>query len=217
MKATQSVKCGGDSANLLEFLLIKTTPVILKMKPSVLLRLTNIKKIPEHQHYDQFSNQQQEIMATLQTDYMILRNTGRDLQVLFFDYNELQGVLKQNEIRIFLAERGYHDQTTTEEYLAELKNRFNTTSFPHEIGVFLGYPLKDVRGFIENRHNALPIPRVRWQVFGEPTESLRRMWMYRFAEDIGRVAIEQYHSVEAGLEQIRKIIYNKQIAGSNNI
>ena len=31
------------------------------------------------------------------------------------------------------------------------QKRLNTKNFPHEIGVFLGYPLDDVIGFIEHK------------------------------------------------------------------
>lgn len=31
------------------------------------------------------------------------------------------------------------------------QKRLNTKNFPHEIGIFLGYPLDDVIGFIEHK------------------------------------------------------------------
>lgn len=45
--------------------------------------------------------------------------------------------------------------------------------FPHEVGLLLGYPLEDVRGFIEHRgrgaHAVGP-----WKVYGDPAEARRR-------------------------------------------
>ena len=34
--------------------------------------------------------------------------------------------------------------------LLKLRERSRSAGFPHEIGIFLGYPAHDVRGFIEN-------------------------------------------------------------------
>jgi hypothetical protein len=63
-----------------------------------------------------------------------------------------------------------------------LENRFHafSQSFPHEIGLFLGYPLKDVEGFIRNQQTSVA-GRTLWRVFGEPTESLALMQRFRSA------------------------------------
>ena len=52
---------------------------------------------------------------------------------------------------------------------------------PHEVGVFIGYPVKDVRGFIHGGDKA-QVERASWQVFGDPAESISRMERYREAE-----------------------------------
>ena len=41
--------------------------------------------------------------------------------------------------------------------------------FPHEIGVFLGYPLDDVRGFIENPHGGKVCGT--WKVYGDEAQA----------------------------------------------
>ena len=41
---------------------------------------------------------------------------------------------------------------TVDGFLRQLSNRLCLEhDFPHEIGIFLGYPLEDVVGFIENQ------------------------------------------------------------------
>lgn len=67
-----------------------------------------------------------------------------------YRYSHLQKELKNPEAREILAEYGY-PEADVEPCIAYLKKRlFHYTCFPHEIGVFLGYPLEDVKGFIEN-------------------------------------------------------------------
>lgn len=41
-----------------------------------------------------------------------------------------------------------------------------TKDFPHEIGLFLGYPLEDVQGFIENRAEGYKCVGC-WKVYGD--------------------------------------------------
>lgn len=42
--------------------------------------------------------------------------------------------------------------------------------FPHEIGLFLGYPLCDVRGFIEDARGGVCLGCGYWKVYGEVEE-----------------------------------------------
>lgn len=60
--------------------------------------------------------------------------------------------LADPEIRQFLADCGYRD-FSVEGALAHLARRIMEKGgeFPHEIGLFLGYPLGDVKGFIKHR------------------------------------------------------------------
>ena len=59
--------------------------------------------------------------------------------------------LADPEIRQFLQGCGYRD-FSAEGALAHLARRIaeNGGEFPHEIGLFLGYPVEDVIGFIDN-------------------------------------------------------------------
>lgn len=73
---------------------------------------------------------------------------------LVFNRNMLTSYLAKKEIRAFLSNFGYRTdafgyslKSFQERYDAYVKNR---KEFPHEIGVFLGYPLCDVEGFIQN-------------------------------------------------------------------
>lgn len=58
--------------------------------------------------------------------------------------------LKKQGVEEFLRDCGYED-ISVEGALETLKRRLaEDESFPHEIGIFLSYPLGDVLGFIEN-------------------------------------------------------------------
>jgi hypothetical protein len=69
--------------------------------------------------------------------------------VYIYRVNQLNDILQRSDIREFLVTYGYSD-FTIEGCVKALKTHFATTPCPHEVGVFLGYPLEDVVGFIEN-------------------------------------------------------------------
>ncbi len=70
--------------------------------------------------------------------------------VIVYRKKVLENHLKNEQIREFLSNYGYDNLSSVEEYLSFLKSRLSFESFPHEIGVFLGYPLQDVYGYINN-------------------------------------------------------------------
>ena len=84
--------------------------------------------------------------------YPLLRQKNKTT-LLLFRRNELGVYLKQNDVQKFLNEIGYMDlsfggilQTIQHRYE---RYRKKGGSFPHELGILLGYPLEDVLGFIE--------------------------------------------------------------------
>ena len=80
----------------------------------------------------------------------ILRLCGGKALLYVYRPDELERALRDKEIRCFLTACGY-SHFDTAGALQTLKNHLkDTAAFPHEIGVFLGYPLADVLGFIEN-------------------------------------------------------------------
>ena len=77
----------------------------------------------------------------------------KENMVLIYAYrrNYLERDLQNAGIRGLLEEYGYQ-QWGVEYCLQHLKSRlYEYDCFPHEIGVFLGYPLEDVKGFIQNK------------------------------------------------------------------
>ena len=56
-------------------------------------------------------------------------------------------------------------------------------AFPHEIGVFLGYPLQDVIGFIENKGMNSKYTGL-WKVYGDRDESMKMFAKFRKCTDV---------------------------------
>lgn len=58
--------------------------------------------------------------------------------------------LQNRSNRAFLARYGYGEASGLEEYIDILKSRLGCDKFPHETGVLLGYPLRDIHCFIHH-------------------------------------------------------------------
>lgn len=70
--------------------------------------------------------------------------------IFVFQKDLLEQHLCNSDIASFLADYGY-SYTSSNEALDILKMHMRNQDFPHEIGVFLGYPLHDVISFIEHK------------------------------------------------------------------
>ena len=63
--------------------------------------------------------------------------------------------------------------------VAHLAERFKTSDeFPHEIGVFLGYPSEDVLGFIRHKDTGCKLVGT-WKVYGNVEEAAKNFRMYK--------------------------------------
>lgn len=82
-------------------------------------------------------------------DIEVLKCSQFRVLVYVYRRKRLEADLKKTGVWNFLEQYGYH---TDDLYscLEQLKERLQEYDcFPHEIGIFLGYPLLDVIGFIE--------------------------------------------------------------------
>mgnify|MGYP005781057933 CR=1 FL=1 len=103
----------------------------------------------------------------------------KDDYVLLYVYRRsfLERDLKQPGVQAFLRQNGYRD-LTAKGALERLRERFAAgEGFPHEIGLFLGYPLCDVIGFIENRGQGSKCCGC-WKVYGDEQEAKKQFARY---------------------------------------
>lgn len=96
------------------------------------------------------------------------------LLVLLFHIKSLRKVLAKKEVQNILLSFGYKIDTPLLELLTQLKRRLEEKKrFPHEIGLFLGYPPCDVRGFIENQGDNF-LYAGYWKVYENAQETLAK-------------------------------------------
>lgn len=101
--------------------------------------------------------------------------------VLLFIYDEevLYKTLRGKKAILYLAHKDYPVNQGLYAVLNELLLRLSgQNSFPHEVGIFLGYPLSDVISFEKDAGRSSKYSGM-WQVYGNVKESCRRMKIYK--------------------------------------
>ena len=91
--------------------------------------------------------------------------------MLFYRRKLLERILEQPAVLALLARFGYRAGDAIEAHLEYLSMRIRLQkSFPHEVGLFLGYPAEDVEGFIENKGRGFACAGY-WKVYANEEET----------------------------------------------
>lgn len=111
-----------------------------------------------------------------------LRYDAKRVLVYLYRPALLRQDFSREETLSILREAGYAD-LNQEKCILELIHRLNEKEeFPHEIGLFLGYPPEDVRGFIDHRGNDFKCCGI-WKVYGNEKKAKNLFAAYKRCTD----------------------------------
>lgn len=107
---------------------------------------------------------------------------GRVL-IYVFRPSKLARDLSDEYTCLLLKNQGYHslDVGSCVEMLRERVS--SSSEFPHEIGLFLGYPPEDVNGFILHKGNCCKCTGC-WKVYGNEENAIKQFAKFRKCSDI---------------------------------
>lgn len=124
----------------------------------------------------------------------VLRRRGERATVYLCRVSQLASELAKPEVVQFLRGCGY-GSLALPDALEQLRRRFaETRSIPHEIGVFLGYPLGDVLGFIANRGRN-SVRTGYWQVYCDEAQAAEKFARYRKCHEVYSRLFSAGHSI----------------------
>lgn len=107
-----------------------------------------------------------------------LRFTERSVLLYLYRPGRLQADISQCQAAALLAQRGYTPGTCAH-CLGQLIRRLEEKGeFPHEIGLFLGYPPEDVAGFIQNNAGQWKCVGY-WKVYGDEAAARKKFDLYK--------------------------------------
>lgn len=161
---------GSEEKNLAILLAMHCAPIIKGSKAANIMTVTE-------KEFDIIKG----LLQDTNISYHFLRSDEKKGILYLYREKELKEYLRTEDIGNFLEDYGYQ----REDIGAMLKRlsgrvlRYQGTKmqFPHEIGIFLGYPLMDVKGFIENEGKNF-IYMGYWKVYHNVQEAVRLFRKY---------------------------------------
>jgi hypothetical protein len=153
-----------------------------------------------------------EFLQKLKLSYVVVKEDKERVLIYFYNKKLLSQMLRDDSIRSFLKGYGYENCSELKEVLTVLKNRF-MQELPHEIGIFLGIPLQDVKGFISNKgKNHLYCGY--WKVYGDVESGIRIFSEYT---SLRRTVIEDIASGCGWLEILKHLKEIRDAAALNKL
>lgn len=105
--------------------------------------------------------------------FVVLKEYARHILLYIYNREKIQEILSDPEVKSFLNGEGYV-YTNACQAVEILKSRMSGSFFPHEIGVFLNYPVEDVRAFIAHPNEGVKLTGY-WKVY-EGEDEKRRLF-----------------------------------------
>jgi hypothetical protein len=151
------------------------SPTLAGLKPGNLFRFEG-ESNEVHRKVEEWDNK----MHSLGVNVMVLKECVRTSASMVYVYRKswLEEILRDKKILNFLSQFGYQEGSI-QDMLKTLSARYCVEGdMPHEIGVFLGYPLEDVVGFIEHKGRNFTCCGC-WKSYGDPLDAQRCFDSYK--------------------------------------
>lgn len=151
-------------------------PLLAGLKMSNLLMLQN-------KEIDRVTS----ILKQAGISYFIVAVATEKAAVLLFDRHRLESYLQEEKVWEIFRDMGYQNHTMGK-ILYTFRLRYEkyllwNQGFPHEMGLLLGYPVEDVKGYILNEgENCLYTGY--WKVYGNLTETMALFLQFEKARDV---------------------------------
>lgn len=133
-----------DLEYLFSVIMCNAAPTINNHKTSSLINFRNNNRNINN-IWQKYKN---EVKEKLDVDYFELKKDETNSVVLFYNKEKMLLSISNDKNMEFLKRFGYHENMDIQQCLWLLSKRFQCMC-PHEIGVFLGYPIEDVVSFVD--------------------------------------------------------------------
>lgn len=161
------------------FLACQAAEVVSGGKPANLINILDRQLSCGRNIHDLWRRHATAVLAAGELEAVELQHKPARVLLLIYRPALLSRILEKKVVRKTLAGLGYrYDGYKTA--LDQLQDRMREGDFPHEIGFFLGYPVKDVLGFM----GLVDLPltgRSPWKMYGRLETSLATLESHRAA------------------------------------
>ncbi len=182
---------------LAAFFAIAAAEVLSGAKPANLIRIVNRRlsnrRLPcGRRMYQLWQKYGSDLLKNSPLSARPMQTEEDSVLLLIYRSDLLERRLSGRTMQAFLARQGYPQPLSLEKTLQHLQESFSR-GVPHEVGMFLGYPAKDVKGFMAQVSEPWQ-GRGMWRIYGPPTRSLRLSDLYRTKrqEMISKLSTERF-------------------------
>lgn len=124
-----------------------------------------------------------------------LRVSEKNVLLYVYRPDRLREDLSCKEARCILLENGYSCNSIEKDIVHLIHQIHNSKSFPHEIGLFLGYPPEDVAGFMYKGADRAKCVGA-WKVYGDEYVARQKFDMFKRCTRAYCSAFKVHHDLE---------------------
>ena len=182
--------------NFEERLAFHCGPAMAGIKPANLISFKN-------EEFEKISPRLKEIEFRLSSQdirFETVYESEKHVLIMVYQEEALETCLRCRACAGILTEQGYPQCSGVRDYIKKKKKRVSQCNgdFPHEIGVFLGYPVEDVTGFIKNKGKSFKLNGY-WKVYGDEKKASHMFRRYTECRDSLCRKLSQGISLESAL------------------
>lgn len=165
-----------DLCYLENYLKYQLAPVIKGFKPSSTLNMTSYRAF--NVNWDRW---RVGVLGKLGLECITLRETKNSKVLLFYRKDLIREILQEQATKEFLQQLDYPVEGP-DEAIAHLARRYEEYHCPHELGVFLGIPLSDVKEFMTCTQKKCLMCGY-WKVYSNLNQAVQTFEQYDRAKD----------------------------------
>lgn len=134
-----------DEDYIYAMILYYSAPTLYEIKPSNLITFTSFGR----NSYKLWHKYKEYIIKKIPLKVLEIKDNGKTAVVLFYNIKNLRNVIYKDLSMDFLARYQYNRAMNLDDLFNHLRERFKE-GCPHEVGIFLGIPVDDVKEYIKN-------------------------------------------------------------------
>ncbi|MBH1941803.1 DUF3793 family protein [Mobilitalea sibirica] len=161
----------------IDFILYKicfhAAPTIHRVKPASLICFYNSQTVRLKDMWDEYKHSIEELLPF---QFREVKRCDKGVNVLFYWKDWMERIINNKKNSTYLNDMGYTETKGIEEVLDILSEHFKN-GCPHEVGIFLGYPLSDVIAF-SNGSNQDCLGVGYWKVYSNMPRAKKIFELY---------------------------------------
>lgn len=155
-----------DKEYIETYLVYNVSLVIAGVKPAATITI----KKNNNKLYNSWNNIGRFFIQDINLNYVKLRESLDSIIIMIYDKVILEKQFACKHNKEFLINIGYTSDGSVKDHINTLKFRYEKYHCPHELGLFLGIPIKDVKDFMECTTKKCLLCRY-WKVYNDCTKA----------------------------------------------